>query len=165
MALYYLEVLNPAIGLSISVLAQILSYKYIAKRGLLKSFLFGFFAGFLSIISLGLNTSIGILITNTISYAALGYCYFHFINLGETARRIRILREICDSREGLPMEEILKKYNAKEIVEKRINRLLNNNQIICKDEKYYTGSRTMLWMAKIIMAMKIILLQRNNEVN
>ena len=93
----------------------------------------------------------------------MGYCYFNYINLGETARRIRILREIYDSKEGLSMEEILKRYNAKEIIERRIKRLLKNRQIIYKDGKYYIGKPIMLVIAKIIVIMKVILLGKKSE--
>ena len=37
----------------------------------------------------------------------LGYCYFHFVNLGETARRVRIVRELWqseDNRVGLTVK-------------------------------------------------------------
>lgn len=93
----------------------------------------------------------------------MGYCYFHFINLGETARRIRILRELYDRKEGLSMEEIFKRYNAKEIFERRIARLINNGQIIYKDGKYYIGKPIMLLMAKMIVTMKLILLREKSE--
>ena len=100
---------------------------------------------------------------NFIIYASLGYCYFHFINLGETARRIRILREIYDSKDGLTMEEILQKYNSKEIVDKRIGRLINNGQVLYKNGRYYIGNPTMLIITKIIVAMKLLLLGRRSE--
>jgi hypothetical protein len=51
-------------------------------------------------------------LTNVVIYFALSYCYFHFVNLGETARRIRMLRELYASHEGLTVGEILDRYNA-----------------------------------------------------
>ena len=103
------------------------------------------------------------LITEIIIYTALSYCYFVFINLGETARRIRILREVFDEPEGLSLEEILRRYNAKEIIERRLQRLLANGQIIAKEDKYYIGKPLMLWMAKIVVAFKFILLSKKSE--
>ena len=173
MCLNYIQLLTPIIGLTINVLVQILSFRYISNIRLLKSVFLGFAIGFLSGFVLGfyvsftLSTtakdSIAIFITNLIVYSALGYCYFHFLNLGETARRIRILREIHDSKEGLSMDEILEKYNAKEIVERRINRLINNNQVIYKEGRYYVGSPIMILIAKIIVTMKLILLGKKSK--
>ena len=94
---------------------------------------------------------------------SLEYCYFNFINLGETARRIRILRELYDSKKGLSMAEILERYNAKNIVEKRLSRLINHGQIIDKNDKYYIGNPIMLLIARIIVTMKLILLGKKSE--
>lgn len=169
----YLHVLNPIISLAINVIIQIFSFRYFSNLGLLKSEYLGFATGFLSIFifefyisflsSVSGKDSIALLISNSIIYSALGYCYFHFINLGETARRIRILREIYDSKDGLSMNEILERYNAKEIVEKRINRLLNNGQIIYKDGRYYIGNSIVVLIAKIIIAVKFLLLGEKSE--
>ena len=168
----YLHILNPVISLVINVIFQVLGFRYL-NLGLLKSEYLGFTIGFLSIFifefyisflsSVSGKDFIAFLITNSLIYSALGYCYFHFINLGETARRIRILRDIYDSKYGLSMNEILERYNAKEIVEKRINRLLNNGQIIYKDGRYYIGSPTMVLISKTIVAMKLILLGKSSE--
>ncbi len=163
----YLHALTPIIGLIVNLLFQIISVRFISKIGLLKSILLGFVMGILSVYILTLLTPIKdvieMLITNLIIYAALGYGYFHFINLGETARRVRILRELYDAKEGLSMQEILGRYNAKEIVEKRINRLMNNRQIIYRDNKYYIGSPAILIIAKAIVALKLIILGEKSE--
>ena len=95
---------------------------------------------------------------NFFTYLSLGYCYFHFINLGETARRIRILRELYDSKQGLSEKEILEKYNAEEIVVRRINRLMSNGQILYRDDRYYINSPIMLLISKIIIVLKLLFL-------
>ena len=169
----YLQVINPVFGLAINVLVQLISFRFILKSGLLKTVFLGFFVGMLSVLiiesyiffvtSAYFTDFFMILVANAIAYASLGYCYFHFINLGETARRIRILREIYDTKDGLSMEEILQRYNAKEIVEKRLSRLLNNGQVILKNGRYYIGNPIMLMINRIIVAMKLMLLGRRSE--
>ena len=173
MFLSYLRVIVPIIGLMINVLVQIVSFRYISSLSLLKSEFLGFAIGLSSVFMLEfyafftLSTSakdfIFILITNLLTYSLLGYCYFHFINLGETARRIRILRELVDSEKGLSMNEILSRYNAKEIVERRINRLIRNGQIIYKDNRYYIAKPLVLWIARIITTLKLVILGRRSE--
>jgi len=163
----YLQVLNPIICLGINAFFHVTSFRFISKLGMLKSIIIGFLLGLLGLFLLEYYIFIKVeiakitflynLTTNLIIYSALGYCYFHFVNLGETARRIRILREIHESKDGLTMTEILKHYNAKEIVEKRLARLLSNGQVVYKDDKYYIGKYTVLLIAKIITMLKLII--------
>ncbi|MBI5042547.1 MAG: hypothetical protein HZC10_01655 [Nitrospirae bacterium] len=169
----YLQVLNPVLGLMINVIVQVICSRFIQRLGLLKTVFLGFFVGMLSVLMIELYIFFAtsahftdffmMFAANFIAYASLGYCYFHFINLGETARRIRILGEIYDSKDGLSLEEILQRYNAKEIVEKRISRLLNNGQVILKNGRYYIGNPIMLMINRIIVAMKLMLLGKRSE--
>lgn len=173
MAVSYLEVPAPVIGLILNVLFQVLGFRYISGIGLLKSIFLGFLAGFFSVVILesyifftlckSTQDFIAIIIVNLMTYSALGYCYFHFVNLGETARRIRIVRELYDSEGGLSLVGILARYSARDIVHKRVERLLNNGQISEKDGRYYVGSPVMLIMAKIMVAMKLIFLGKKSE--
>lgn len=169
----YLQIFIPIICLFVNVLVQILSFRSITRLGLLKSEYLGFFLGMVNLCILefyyfsGLaeytEDMIYIFVANLIIYFSLGYCYFHFINLGETARRIRILRELYDSKEGLSMAGITGRYSSKEIFEKRITRLINHGQVIFKNDRYYIGNPVMLFVAKIILLMKVILLGRKSE--
>lgn len=168
----YLHVLLPIIGLIINVAVQIFGVRYIPALTLLKSILVGFVVGGTSVI--GLEYYLGLyvptlphilwgLMTNLLIYAVLGYCYFHFINLGETARRIRILRELYEAPEGLSQAEILERYNAKHIVDMRLRRLLGNGQIVERQGRYYIGSPVMLFIAKTITALKLLVLGKRSE--
>ena len=47
------------------------------------------------------------------TYGVLSFGYFHFINLGETARRIRIIREIDAAGRPLTREVILDRYTPR----------------------------------------------------
>lgn len=171
--LNYLNVLIPIFSLAINILTQIIAVRYIPNLGLLNSLFLGFGFGMLSlficeiyifsVLLMGVINFIIIFSTNIIIYACLGYCYFHFINLGETARRIRILRELYDKKTGLSEREILDRYNAKEIIEKRIDRLIDNRQIIFKNGRYYIGSRALLWVAKIIVIIRLIILGKRSK--
>ena len=97
------------------------------------------------------------LVSNLLIYALLGYCYFHFVNMGETARRIRILTELASTREGLSLREILERYSSKDIIDRRLARLVNSGQIKCENGRYYTGSAAVLTMAKFLAAAKKII--------
>ncbi len=171
--LQYLHILIPIIGLILNVSIQVLGFRGMPRLTLLKSVAVGFLSGFMSVIMFeyyvvfSLPTSpqdiLSGFITNLLIYTALGYCYFHFINLGETARRIRLLRELYDAPEGFSLEEILERYNAKHIGDMRIRRLIHNNQIIEQDGRYYIGSPVMLFIAKSITILKFIILGKMSE--
>lgn len=152
-------------GLGINVTCQVFISRYINRFGLLKSIFVGFAVGAISLLAIELYSSnhISSVLVNIITYSALGYCYFHFVNLGETARRIRLIMELVDLESGLSVEEILQRYNAKEIVTRRLGRLIKNGQIICKNNRYYIGSPLMLLISRLILSLKIIILSKKSE--
>ena len=141
--------------------------------GLLNSLFLGFISGvlLLSILELRISLTglipaketIALFIAHLITYVSMGYCYFHFVNLSETARRIRILRELRDSPEGLDLDQLLARYNARDIIERRIQRLIKNGQIILKNDKYYIAKPVMLLIANILLVLKWIILGKKSE--
>lgn len=170
----YLQAVIPILGLIINVSVQVISFRNLSlpSFGLLKSIILGFIVGFILVLFLGLyfllntqdNQFLFSLIVNIISYISLGYCYFHFVNLGETARRIRILTELYGPMDGLTKEEILQRYDAKYILDRRLDRLIANNQVILIDGRYYIkGQPFMLTISRIITALKYILLGKRSE--
>lgn len=168
-----MSVFNPVACLVINILSQVLCVRCFSKIGLLKSVFIGFVLGFLGLvlsmaffypeISLSIEERLADFAVQAITYAAFGYCYFHFLNLGETARRIRILRELSESNGGLTREQLLERYNAGEIIERRLTRLLGNGQILRKSDAYYIGSPVVLLMAKALVFLKFILLGKKSE--
>lgn len=164
----YIRICIPLFSLACNVLIQVCFARYIVKLGLMKSIFLGFVLGFLALgvfeayvyqaqVFPGKEALVNFVV-HSMAYTALAYCYFHFINLGETARRIRILRELQNSDNGLSLEEILKRYNAKSIIDVRISRLINNGQIKLRNEKYYIDNPTVLYAAKFLAALKFIFL-------
>ncbi|OIO38381.1 MAG: hypothetical protein AUJ75_02940 [Candidatus Omnitrophica bacterium CG1_02_49_10] len=133
----------PIAAIAVNVISQILCYRYLFRGKLLKSLLAGFITGGIFMLS---SPSLN----GFIVYLALSNVYFHFMNMGETARRIRILRELASSKDGLTLEELLKRYNAEEIIERRLKRLMDNRQISLKNGRYYIENPVMLYIAKSI---------------
>ena len=159
----------PFVGLFINIFIQVVSFRF-TKLSLLKSLYFGFAVGFSAVVIAQFffyhgssSNFIALFIVNLITYLLLTYCFFHFVNLGETARRVRILRELRDFREGMSMEEILQRYNAEVIFDKRVRRLLSNGQIALENEKYYIRNSTMLFITRIIILLKIVVLGKSSE--
>ncbi len=77
--------------------------------------------------------------------------------MGETARRIRILTELADAGNGLSLGEILGRYGSKDIIDRRLARLINSGQIRCENGRCYTGNVTVLAMAGFLAAAKRVI--------
>ena len=170
-----IQVCNPVFGLAVNVFVQILSYRWIPSLGLLKSVFLGFGAGMIYVLgadifivtqSTGESMSdfMSNVIANTLTCGVLGYCYFHFINLGETGRRIRIVRELLGA-DGLTMEELLRRYNTADMVEIRLARLLNSGQIVEHNGMLFIKSQFLLRASQIMVLMKKIILGKSSEFN
>lgn len=144
----------PFICLAASVFIQISVFKFFHGMGLLRSLFLGFACGFLALFLI--NPGI-MLVSNLLIYALLGYCYFHFVNMSETARRIRILTELTEVRGGLSLRDILGRYNAGDIIDRRLARLVNNGQVKCENGRYYIGNFTVLTMARFTAAAKRVI--------
>jgi len=168
-----LHIFLPLISLAINAVCQVFSFRYIIRVSLLKSIFLGFAFGLFSLLFGELShlsqfplksADVYCIISNVIVYLALCNVYFHFLNMGETARRIRILRELAASKDGLSLDEILRRYNAEEIVERRLVRLMKNGQIILRDNKYYISGFPMLLIARFITALKVIIFGKRRGV-
>ncbi len=89
-------------------------------------------------------------------YNALGYAYFHFFNMSETARRIRILIHIA-SQGQVTLSELEKKYTPAHMVSNRLARLVQMGQIKKNaDDIYLLKSARLLLIAKCIKALRFM---------
>lgn len=148
--------MTPLAALFINCCFFIVAFRTIARHDLLKSIVSGFVAGavvlFLS----------GPVLENFFIYAMLSYGYFHFVNLSESARRIRLLREIEEAGSGLTEAQILGRYNADEILNRRMKRLLSTGQIKERDGRLFIANPVMLISARIVLFLKIFLLENKS---
>ncbi len=173
MFLFFLHILSPILGLLSNSISQLFVCRYVAKCGLFKSVVVGFLCGISGLFFIEaayfINASVSTLemlcqiVVNLIAYTGLAYCYFNFINLGETARRIRIVRELFESQNGFSLEELLERYNASTIIDLRLQRMISKGQIVCRGGRYYIGKPLMLIIAKTIIVMKLILLKNRSN--
>ncbi|MBU1727292.1 MAG: hypothetical protein KJ880_06665 [Candidatus Omnitrophica bacterium] len=156
----------------VNVLVQVIAKRRSRSISLLNSVFIGFFTGFFLFIvlegmvyiySFRKGDEVLNLFYNLLLFFSLSYNYFHFVNLGETARRARILTEIYESKGGLSERGILTRYNAHKIVKKRVVRLLRHGQIVFRDNAYFIGKPFMIIASNVVMFMKFIILGMNFE--
>ena len=106
-----------------------------------------------------------VLIMHLITYSLFGLCYFAFINTGISALRIRLLKELYDSNNGLTINELLICYNSKEIIDRRIKKLKGNKQITFNDNRYYTKKSVTLILVLIKETLSLMILRRKPRIN
>jgi hypothetical protein len=158
LSLELVQLLVPFLMFGVNLVSQVLGCRYLAHLSLVKSVFFGYGIGLVCLLSVELffllkevnefPETLAVVATNFVIYSVFGYWYFIFITLLETAIRTRLLIELDKSKEGLSESEILAKYNVREIIEIRINRLVRNKQIINNGGKYYPGKSSLLLFGK-----------------
>ncbi len=153
---------SPVAGLAVDVAAQVAWHR--VRGGLLKSVVAGFILGLLATLYLDAWALAGfrggdpwVLLANGLIFCALGYGYFHFVNLGETARRIRILLEIRADGGSLSQERILLAYNARAMVDARLQRLVGKRQVMERDGRLFVRPSFLLFAVRVMAFFRVIL--------
>jgi hypothetical protein len=108
---------------------------------------------------------IGAALVWTIAYLALVYAYvFGFFNVGESARRVRLLIELDEvGGQGLTRDELFARYNAGMIVDARLERMIAGGQIEVRAGRYVIRRRAMLVIAKAFVLLKLAFLGAPTE--
>lgn len=159
----YLVQLGLVLGAS---LLNWLGHIFSARMGLshLKSLVFGFGFGFI-IFALGMivfKWPYDVLALNLCTYSVINYCYFHFVNIGESSVRIRILREL--KAQPLSREALYKLYDASKILDTRIERLDSDQQIRIDGPRIYSNNESfLLRLALFFQFLKWLILGRKNH--
>ena len=99
----------------------------------------------------------GFLVFNGIAYA-----YFHFFNMSETARRIRMLLQIRGAGPaGLRVQELERQYSQKDMIEARLDRLVHMHQLsLAPDGCYRVARNTLLCAGRIMALWRCLVLRR-----
>ncbi len=162
----FLHALSPMVALVVSMSSQLVGLRNISKLNFYKSVLFGFGWGFLVLLGLeiyfipleqgSITNLAAIVFVNFFCYFIMQSCYFLLINMGVSALRVRLLDELYKSDKGLTMEEIIGRYSSKEIVQKRIDKLMAARQIDVKGNRCFINRRSILLIAKIYDCVKLM---------
>lgn len=82
------------------------------------------------------------------------YNFFHLLNLRETGRRVRLITELSTS--PLSRGSLEERYSIKELVDRRIDRLIVAGRIVEKDGILIEKNKGLFWADKILQAFKFI---------
>jgi len=91
-----------------------------------------------------------------IVYSCLAYTYFHFFNMSETSRRIRILHEIY-AKGLLPVDNIPVLYKTSDVVHLRFKRLVEMGQLKYEGGLYSIDGRILYIAAVVVSSWRTLL--------
>jgi len=156
---YPVVVAAPVLGLAAYCISQILVARMGRGRSPYHSLKLGFICGLLVVMAvsgrgvgrmeIGVQDRIGYLVLNLLTYLALAFGYFNFVNLTVASLRIRLLEEIRESGGALPAESLKAAYNSREVVAIRLQRLIQGGHLVEKDSRLHSGRLPFLIVARI----------------
>lgn len=103
-----------------------------------------------------------LVVVDVLTYIALAWCYFHFVNILAVSLRVRLLREIGDAG-SLSREEILGRYNAEAVVARRLERLVAGGHLDRRDGRLIVRSPFFLVLFDVFQILKVAVLGRGNR--
>lgn len=164
--------LIPLAALAVNFAIQVGSFRRARGKHFFASILRGFAGGLLALLVfqaflMGRHPSPGYLageiLVNISTYAALAYCYYNFVQLGQTSIRLRLYAEIAARAAGMPVEEIAREYSEDGLMEVRVHRLIESGDLVRKGDRYFVGRRRLVHIGRILFAAKLLLLGKASE--
>jgi hypothetical protein len=86
---------------------------------------------------------------NLVTYGALGWGYFHFVNLCIASLRIRILEELMERGGEATVSHLFSRYNDEQMITARLERLERGGHLMRRDGRYVGGKPQFLYVARL----------------
>jgi hypothetical protein len=165
--------LSPIVATLLNVAAQILLFRIRRGRQYFRSIIEAFLLAGIALLAAEaflVATDAAIidrlmlaLAVNIPTYVCLSYCYYSFVQLGQTSIRIRMYTEIALRSSGVRIAEIEEEYNESALTEVRLQRLKESGDMLEKGGRYFIGRGRLSLVANIIFAAKHFLLRKKSE--
>lgn len=133
----------------------------------------GFFAGFVATLALTLPAArqaaprvadlVALTVLEVLTYSALGWCYFHFVNLGVASLRIRVLEEIAEAGGSLAADALGRLYDDGVMAENRIRRLHAGGHIVLRDDRFHSGRAAFRGIARTFAVLRWLIIGRGSS--
>jgi len=169
----YTPVAAPIAALAVNVVAQVAQVRLARGRHFLRAVALAFFAGAAALAGIeawliARHTLTGetlekALLVNAPIYAALSYCFFNFVNLGQSSIRIRLYSEIATSTDGVSVAQLSAEYNEESLMRMRLHRLTESGDIVERDGRYFVGRGRLVPIARLIFGLKKFILGKASE--
>ena len=167
-ASYPCLVLAPVVGLAVYCVTHLILTRVLSGRSPYPALVGGFGPGLLATLIVsgaalskmqsGVADAIGYGLLNLTTYGALGWGYFHFVNLCIASLRIRVLEEIAEAGGTMGKQALLARYNTEGVIALRISRLTAGGHFVLRDGRYYSGKRNFLWVARFFELLRTFIL-------
>ena len=171
---YPLVVLAPVVGLAVYCVCHLLAARIWRLPTPYPALVASFFPGLLAAIGCtgtGLSTMhastadwVGYATLNLATYGALGWGYFHFVNLCIASLRIRILEEIVEQGGAAGATHLHVRYDDTHMLENRLRRLVHGGHLACHDGRYFIGKRPFLDVARFFELLRGFILGHKRPV-
>ncbi len=156
--------LAPVIAAGVDVAAHLLFSHVLPRGAQRKAILIAFAMGLAALTLLTLSAfpeglplkeRLAYTALNLAAYWGLAFGYFGFVNLNIASLRIRVLKELLASPgQRLDTAELLARYDAKAVLEKRLERLVDGRQLELRDGRYHSGQPVFLNLARLMDGLK-----------
>jgi hypothetical protein len=164
-------ILSAALAVLANVAAQVISHRLMLRGRLVATLAVGFGAGLavlaLSSAAVYLLTAAGEgfgwrLASALLIYASGSFVFLCLVAASETSVRIELLRNLS-RRGGMTGAELDALYDNESLVRRRLNRLLEAGAIRKANERYQLVSTSLLFIARLFVAAKVMIYGVNNE--
>ena len=89
------------------------------------------------------------LVLDVLTYLALAFGYFNFVNVTVPSLRIRLLEEMRDAGGTLPARALMTAYDSRQLVAIRLERLVRGGHLVENDGRLHVGRLPFLITARI----------------
>lgn len=156
--------LSPFAALAINSLIYLFNRRYL-KRSIGVSIAVGFVLGLIAVVALiawtmpqanidSLDAWVGTIMT----YTAVSFGFWAFLNLNITSIRISILRYMLQNGATVNIADLLATYAGEKLLQRRLLRLTAGGQVVLVEGKWRISSPVLLSMARFISIIRKILL-------
>lgn len=166
--LYPIIVLSPLVGL----IAYCASHVSLARRNFGRSpyasLAIGFICGFVIVVMVTTWTLVrgdfeawdctGYLVLDVMTYVALAFGYFNFVNLMVASLRIRILEELRIAGGCMSRASLTRQYDSQAVISARLDRLVRGGHIVERDGRFYRGRIGFLLVARVFDRLRSVII-------
>lgn len=168
----YITVASPFAALMLNVVTQVFLLRRSAGSRYMRSMFVGFLFGAFALCIFDIlffphpthwPNCVAEFAVRVLSYASLSYCYFHFVNLGQSSIRVRIYSELVDNPMGLEIDALKKDYNEIKLVETRLQRLTSSGDVVESNGRYFVGRYRLVVVSRALLFAKQLILGKKSE--
>jgi len=166
------DFLIPLLSVLVNLIVQVFSFRYWKGSNYFLTIMLGFGVGLAAFVVMetlflwedfSTDHLLTALLVNTPIYICLAYCYYSFVQLGQTSIRIRLYAEIASKTDGLSAEEVAREYSDDSLVAVRIQRLVESGDLIDRNGAFFIGRSRLPLIGDILFAAKRFLLGKTSE--